>query len=299
MSISISNDQVVVLFDAPGSVYKGSRFDWNGQVVQITWNQFTFCSVESINHVVPDLIGRGLFCEFGIDQPIGYEDCIPGDQFLKVGVGLLTKETKDPYFFYKPYRLQPAKFTMIQQSKEAITFICESELKNGYGYRYEKRFKLDGQSLLINYTLRNTGINTINTNEYCHNFISINHLPVDKQYRLLFSNAIQEHAIVEKVNPDGIVNLHKDRFTWKDTPRSDFFFSGLKGLHNPIVNWSIEHIGAGVGITERVDFIPLRCNLWGRGHVISPELFYAISLAPGEQTQWQRNYTVYNLLSGS
>jgi len=300
MALHIFNKNLYVVFEEPGRAYKGSRFDWNGQITQITLNdQCTFCTSESVNDDVGVSGGRGLFGEFGIDEPIGYDDCAQGDRFPKIGVGNLTKDTLNPYFFNRPYPVQPAKFMVKQSKANAISFICEPEVTNGYGYCYEKRFEVDGSSLLMTYNLRNTGTKVFNTNEYCHNFIAINHLPIDKLYRLIFSNPIRIDAITEIVNPNHVVLFHGAKVTWNDIPGSDFFFRELTGTQKPITGWSIEHTGIGVGISENVDFIPVRVNLWGRGHVISPELYYPISLIAGNSTHWHRQYTFYNLLSGS
>jgi len=52
-----------------------------------------------------------------------------------------------------------------------------------------------------------------------------------------------------------------------------------------------------LGISESVDFQPSKINLWGRAHVVSPEIFKSIKLQPGEIDCWQREYKVVDFCS--
>lgn len=296
MSFKISNDKLVVLFDEPGAVYKGSRFDWGSQLTQIIWeNKHTFCGVETTYNSLNTITGKGLCCEFGIDQPIGFDDCLVGELFPKIGIGMLTRNSIEPYIFSKLYQVLPATFIINPISESVISIICIAGDYRGFSYSLEKRYELINSSILINYQLENTGTKMMTTNEYCHNFISINNLPINQDYKLIFPQIINQDAIIENVNPDKVVNFNENHLTWNNEPASDFFFSGLTGKNEKINSWSIENNKAGVGITESCSFIPDHCNLWGKRHVISPELFFNISIKPGEDVQWQRKYELYKL----
>lgn len=51
--------------------------------------------------------GSGLCNEFGIRTPIGYDEAKVGDQFPKIGTGLLKRKSEEGYDFFTPYEVEP------------------------------------------------------------------------------------------------------------------------------------------------------------------------------------------------
>jgi len=106
----LENDRLKVDIAAPGEVYSGSRFDWTGFITQITLDHaVTFCVPERLEKGV-GTGGVGLSNEFGIDQPLGYDEVKVGQQFPKIGVGLLTKASESDYDFFTIMTLLPLCF---------------------------------------------------------------------------------------------------------------------------------------------------------------------------------------------
>ena len=56
----------------------------------------------------------------------------------------------------------------------------------------------------------------------------------------------------------------------------------------------IRHIPTGVEVMEVDDFELCRSALWGMKHVIAPESFIRIDIAPGETQMWTRKYVFSN-----
>ena len=48
-------------------------------------------------------------------------------------------------------------------------------------------------------------------------------------------------------------------------------------------------------MSETGSFQTNRINLWGWKHVISPELYFDISIRPGQVAQWSRTYNVFKI----
>ncbi|MHB8061393.1 MAG: hypothetical protein ACYDG2_01980 [Ruminiclostridium sp.] len=95
--IILKNERLEVEITNPGALYSGSRFDWNGFIVQVTLDDaHTFCVSESLE---PDKGsgGRGFCGEFGIEEALGYKETSVEDYFPKIGVGLLKKTDLQPY----------------------------------------------------------------------------------------------------------------------------------------------------------------------------------------------------------
>jgi hypothetical protein len=295
MVMILKNDILELEIQEPGALYKGSRFDWTGQITQIRYRgKHTLCTEETTDPGLLHMLGRGLYNEFGIDKPVGYDDCAIGDKFPKIGIGLLTRDNSEAYNFFKPYIIDPFIFN-INIDKDHITYNCDASEYRGYAFHLKKTIALLENTFSISYEFENKGRHQIVTNEYIHNFLAINRRPIDHHYKLRFSFQVDPTKFGETVNPDNIVQFEKDALTWKNQPKKQFFFSNIYCGQTENVSWMLEHNEDKIGITERVDFRILRMNLWGAGHVISPEIFYQLIVAPGEIKKWLRTYKVYQL----
>lgn len=291
----LSNKYLKITIDGPGEIYHSSRFDWTGQISQVLFNGHNFCTTETNDISLLSKRGIGMCNEFGISTPIGYTNCRLGEWFPKIGVGLLLKDTDEPYNFFKEYRVQAAKTIVTKSCEHDLIIESSIPLTRGYSYELKKSFSLDNKSLNIKYTLTNTGTESIITEEYTHNFLGFDLLPVNDKYKLIFPVNIEIEKLSAIVNPSGCTKVQDNIFSWISTPESDFFYSDLNSGKEKIKTWSLENSEARIGISETVDFEPGGCNLWGKGHVISPEIFININLNPGESMDWNRKYQFYEL----
>jgi hypothetical protein len=296
VAIVLKNSILSLTIEEPGRVYKNSRFDWTGNISQILFeNKFSFCSAETTGDFYGERHGQGLYNEFGIVKPIGYDDCAVGEKYPKIGVGLLTKKRNEAYDFFKSYVIDPFAI-QIETGKEWAMFTVSPKDCRGYSTELIKRIKLSGNSFTIDYELTNTGTQRIQTNEYCHNFIAINRSNIDEHYTLRVPcEIIKPSSMIEAVNPENAVMLNTNSVSFNFTPEKDFFYSPLTKFHSECGEWEITHDRIGVGMKENTDFIPELMNLWGSKHVISPELFIEIDLEPSQKLKWRRNYMFYYL----
>jgi len=290
----LKNNIIELEIQQPGECYKNARFDWTGQIVQITFGGKTFCTNETQNPDELNILGRGLYNEFGIDEAVGYKDCTVGDKFLKIGVGWLIKDSKEAYNFFKTYQIDPAE-TQTFTTNDSVTYISQVKPYRGYGYKLTKKIELAEATFCIKYSLQNTGEKTIITNEYMHNFLSINNNKIDGNYSLKFPFQLSKAGFGEFVNPNEVLSLETNTITWKENPTNQFFISNLQisGLNNAF--WVLEHAKEEIGIKESTNFQILRINLWGSKHVVSPEIFYEINLLPDDTENWERHYQLFSV----
>ena len=295
MAHILKSNSLKVAIDLPLENYKGSRFDWSGKISSIRFKDLPLTTIEDAGSKDVNFLGKGLYNEFGITNPVGYNETPKGGWFHKIGVGLLKKEHKQ-YLFHRKHVIRPAHFDITYEDRKII-IICKSELVNGYSYILKKEISISENSFTINYFLHNTGEKKIITDEYVHNFMAINNALIGEDYTLKFPFPINSSLFDETVNSENKVEIGLDNVTFNKTPKKQFFFSNLTGGKELQAEWILTNLKANVGIKEFGSFKTDKINLWGWKHVISPELFFKISVDPKETVEWSRKFDVFKINS--
>jgi hypothetical protein len=292
--IFIANKILRLEIQSPGEHYRGSRFDWTGAIVQVTMNdKHTFCTSEFEEAHKINSGGRGFYNEFGIDAAIGYEECLPGQCFHKIGTGMLRRDTK-PYHFLKQYDSLPVEIESEWQVAKVV-FIVNSTNLNGYAYHLTKSIILEDSSFSINYELKNTGDKAILSNEYVHNFLALNGQAIHKGYTLKLPFTINPESFTETVNPMQTVEFKDALVKWNSEVTEPFFFSNMNSKEEEDYWWELVHEEERIGIRENCYGKVSKVNLWGTRHVVSPEVFHPIYLRPSEKDIWKRTFTFFDL----
>ena len=293
MTHIIKNNTLEVAIDTPLENYKGSRFYWSGKISSIKFENLPLTTIEDTSSKDVNFLGKGLYNEFGITSPVGYNETPMGGWFHKIGIGLLKKEHKD-YLFHRNHLIKPARFDIAYEDQKII-IICKSELVNGYSYILKKEISIFENSFTINYFLHNTGEKKIITDEYVHNFMAINNALIGKDYTLKFPFQIDSTLFDETVNSENKVEIGSDTVTFHEAPKKQFFFSNLTGGKDLEAGWTLINLKANLGIKEKGNFKTDKINLWGWRHVISPELFFKISVDPKKTIEWSRKFEVFKI----
>ena len=293
MTHIIKNDTLEVAIDLPLENYEGSRFDWTGKISSVKFKSLPLTTIEDTGSKDVNFLGKGLYNEFGITSPIGFEETPMGGWFHKIGIGLLKKEHKN-YLFHRNHLIKPANFDITYESQKII-IVCKSESVNGYSYILKKEITVSENSFTIDYSLHNTGEKKIITDEYVHNFMAINNALIGEDYTLKFPFQINPSLFDETVNSENKVEIGLDSITFNKTPKQQFYFGNLTGGKEIEAEWILTNLKANVGIKEIGSFKTDKVNLWGWGHVISPELFFKISVNPKERVEWSRKFEVFKI----
>ncbi|MEL7338977.1 MAG: hypothetical protein AAGM67_00720 [Bacteroidota bacterium] len=288
MSIVLRHSHVQVRVDSSGELYQGTRFDRACPIIELEYQGHEISAPEDLRQPEHPGLGRGLVNEFGIDGPLGFAQARPGDWVHKIGVGLIQKE-EGPYDIHHLYRVRPATFSH-QLSGKVIQSVCHGQPHDGYAYRLEKIITLLEDGLELVYQLHNLGEKTIQTEEYNHNFVALGAGKIGPAYTLHLAFSLQPQAFDEVVNPQTIVQMGEKHLHFADTPKTPFFFSNLSAGAMVPASWELHNKQTGLILTETADFKTQKINLWGSGHVISPELFFAIRLESGQSVNWRRRY---------
>jgi hypothetical protein len=294
MPLLLHNKNLDVQIGDPGELYTGSRFDHSGNVIQVVLNKrHTFCSTEKKEY--SQEYGFGLLNEFDINNPAGYTETKAGAKFLKIGVGSVLKENPEPYLFYLNYKFDPLEFKVTQPDDSHVEFKAASKPCAGFQTHYIKVLSVSGNTLTIDYFLKNIGEKSFSTEEYCHNFLAIDKQDIGADYQLDFDFDLNPELFSVVVDPDNLMIFKRNSIGFTKKPSEDIFVANLNGSKLLQTSWILINNRVKAGISEKTDFISSHVNLWGNGHVISPEFFYQINLCPGEETRWQRVYTFFEI----
>jgi hypothetical protein len=282
----LSNERLSVEISYPGKKYCGSRFDWNGFITQVTLDgKHTFCVPEALEPGRGSG-GCGLCGEFGIHEPVGYDETPVGGYFPKIGIGLLKRPDMEPYDFFRKYEVMPIDSSVIKDNSSA-DLSAVMPVQNGYGYIYRKSISLCENRLKIAYLLANTGEKKISTTEYCHNFIGIDGNKIGSNYSLKLPCEINMSEVHGELATDGRTISWPDSF-------SEEFYCQLKDYEcKDGYSWELYDSKSGAGVKETDDFTVLKFALWGYKHVVSPEAFIKIDLEPGDTKTWSREYEFF------
>ncbi|MBT8179884.1 MAG: hypothetical protein HKP60_12275 [Eudoraea sp.] len=293
MPCTLKNNTLEVHLDLPMEGYSYSRFDWSGKITKVKYRDIPMTTIERTDNIDPDLFGKGLYNEFGIETALGFDEIETGDWFHKIGVGALKKHNTS-YLFSDSYEIRPARFEF-ETKANTLIIRCVSETLNGYAYLLQKEFTIKESSLLISYQLQNTGEKSIHTDEYAHNFLAINQAKISKDYVLKFPFHFKEKGFEMFVNPEQQLTLNFGDIGFNGSPKEQFFISHLNGIENVPASWELQNLNHKLGIREHGSFSTNKVNLWGWEHVVSPELFHQISIEPGETTEWSRTYEFFEV----
>jgi hypothetical protein len=291
MSISLASNRLRVEIALPGEEPNTTlRFDRAGFITQVTLDgRYQFCTREPDNLEHPCSGGIGLCSEYQMNAS-AMEAGI-GDKFLKPGIGLFTKTEDKDYVFHKKYEIEPFPIKW-EQKPDSITFVTEAIPCQGYALVLTKQIRADGTNLTMTMQVSNVGERKINLAEYCHNFVTIDKLPIGPAYRLEFHTiAPQDGKLSPTVNGTFIGHGSGYSFTGYN-PRAAMVNIKLEDiLRDGSFFWELSHAQIPARIRETDSFQPDEVAIWAIDHIISPEVFHHISLEPGASDTWTRRWS--------
>jgi hypothetical protein len=200
-SISLVNGVMkakVYLPDPEKGFYHSTRFDWSGFIGALEYKghnyygdwlsrldtdpkywDFNYDGDEIVS--APQTAGVGPVEEFQTNGiALGYNEAKPGDNFVKIGVGVLRKIDDKRYSHSDTYPIVDTGRWTVTHTKSSITFNqVLSDHNSGYSYDYTKTVRLvpGKPQMIIDHRFKNTGTKAIATQVYDHNFLVLDHQP--------------------------------------------------------------------------------------------------------------------------
>ena len=284
----LQSDRLRVDVSEPGvAPNTTSRFDRAGFIEEVVLDGIhRFCASEprNLSHVSSG--GRGICNEFKTDVDV---DAHAGDYFMKPGIGLLQKQTDEPYRFMNPYKIDPFKID-VSHVENVILFVTQPKPCNGYALKQEKRLEVVGNRLEMKIKLTNTGEKEFVGEEYCHNFITVNCMSLGPNYSLEFPSGKDRGNA--QLNGEIVADGKKITFSGPLKRALMFTMEADEFSHGPSdkLEWIFKNQaeGAQAHVYEQIKLS--RVALWAVEHMLSTESFHIIKLAPGESDAWTRTW---------
>jgi hypothetical protein len=295
--------------DAKDGYYKGSRFDWAGQIYSLEYaghNYYGPWYTQRREDVLDwayegneILVGgpssaTGPAEEFAV---LGYDDAQPGGTFVKIGVGTLKKPDTAAYNHINVYEIADTGKWDIRSGPNFVEFTQTLNGPNGYAYVYRKTVRLatDKPQMTVEHSLKNTGTKLIAGTVYSHNFLTLDHKPIGSGYTITFP---YELKVTRPPNAD-VAEVRGNKIVYKKTlegqDRGGVQFTGNSTTDPKDNAFTIESPALGAGMRVQGDHPMLRIALWAIRSVTGVEPFTELNIEPGKEFRWNYAYEYYAL----
>lgn len=297
-SARISNGQVdlvVFLPDAKDGYYRSSRFDWSGIIGCASYRGHTYFGewFDKYDPMSNDAV-TGPAEEFRANdgKELGYAEAPVGGEFVKPGVGVLTKTEDRPYRFGTVYPIVDHGRWKVKVKARTITFTQQLRSRTGYSYDYTKVLELDatGSTFTLRHKLKNVGTKLIDTNVYDHDFFMLDGKPTGEDQSVTFG-----FTPVAKEPLGDAAEIRGNQILFTRTPGRDHAAQGyLTGWTGRPGEYSVRVVdgNTGVAITQTSSSPISRGYFWSTAKTICPELYIPISLPPRTSQKWDIHYTL-------
>lgn len=288
MAYVLKNDRIRVTLEEPKAVANQTfRFDRAGFITSVILDgKHEFCTKEPTNLTHPCSGGAGLCFEYQLEGADA--EAASGESFSKPGVGNLIAKDDKGFVFYEKYDgdLFPID---VEETSDSIRFVTHPLLCRGYAFYQERTVRISENRIIMEAFLKNAGERAAYMREYCHNFITIDALPLGQEYFLALSGDSfegcdsKENATVKGVK-EGLC------FTQYSDSAAMVFLEGDRLPRTVPFTWKLSNRNSPASISGKVYAAPERMVMWCIDHIISPEVFVRFCLQPGESFSWKREW---------
>ena len=264
----------------------GTRFDRAGFIKYVVLdNAYQFCTEEPHNLRHEWSGGAGICNEFVFD-PVSVE-CPVGEWFPKFGVGLLKKETDTVFKGYIRYQCQPFEQEVIKENEACVEFITHPKTCRGYAALTRRKIRVEDNRILMDISLKNVGERSIDFEELCHNFQTIEHLPIGPEYDLRMDVAPQDQK--EALRGTALYGKGKGfAFSGYSDQPSMYRLEKEDIDRKAPFTWKLTHQKSPVSVSETVSVTPQRITVWTIDHIVCPEAICRFIVEPGEEVCFSR-----------
>lgn len=287
--MTIQSEFLEVRFAQPGLDYRAHRFDRSSLVKSVaTKNGVEFLAGESLQADVH--AGFGLCSEFGLRLAHGFDQCTNGERFSKIGVGTMLRPDQSDYDFRRLYPGFIEADLTREASSTSLTFRSRSRGSSNFAWELVRHWWVEQNVLSCTVELGNLGSEVIETDEYCHNFLR------PGPGRSLASPGLELHASgtfacppSPLVDPRAASVWTAEELRFNGPSDEDIWAPNIAQAQDGLSWWELR-AGDSPWVREEISPRAFRMDIWAKTHVIAPELFLAITIAPGASKTWTRRW---------
>jgi len=277
----------VYLPDPEAGYYRATRFDWAGVIPSLTYKGVEYFGVwfPRYDPKLHDAI-VGPVESF---DPIGYDKAKPGETFLRIGVGLLRRETDRPVDNFHTYEIVNGGKWTSKPGKDRVEFT--HDLAGVYLYR--KTVRVDGDKLVVEHSLKNTGESALETDVYNHDFFMIGGRPSGPDFTVDF-------PFVPKTSHDlkGITAIEGKQIVYKREfqPRESVY-AELDGFGDAAKDYDIrvENRALKAGVRQTSDRGISKLHFWSINTTVCPEAYTHVKVERGAEFRWKVEFRFYRM----
>lgn len=293
-----------VYLPGEGGFYRGTRFDRAGVVAHATYKgqdygQYWFSSYSPAVHDFAWLNGQvTVSTASGAAGPseeftaIGFNEAGMGGKFLKIGVGILKRDT-DPYVFVHSYPVLNEGTRGYSATKSSVRLTQKlNDKETGWGYSYVKTVRLTPgkPQMTIEHVLTNTGKKDLVTSVYCHNFLSLSEGNENVELTAPFTLTATKPLAADAAVVNGKTLKYLRAVKEGESVTSPFTGYGASASD---YDFKVVNTKTGFGQRIRADQPLSQINFWSIRTTFSWEPYIAISLKPGETKRWTYTYDYF------
>jgi hypothetical protein len=284
--------------DAINGYYRATRFDWSGVIASLEFQGHSYFGVwfPRYDPKINDSI-TGPVEEYRTGMSaLGYAEAKVGENFIRIGVGLLKKPEEQQFQQFKTYEIADNGKWTVKTAADSVEFTHEvTDPVSGYAYLYKKTVRLarDAPRMTIEHSLKNTGKKSIETNVYNHEFFMLDNQPSGPDFSVKFPFDLKaavdfrglaevsgkELHYLQELGPRNTV--HSELTGFGDTAR-DFDFR-------------VENRKTGAGVHVTGDRPLWKIDFWSITKTLCPEAYINMKIEPGQESQWRITYDFYVL----
>ena len=270
--------------------YLGTRFDRAGVSASIKFNGVEYFGkwTNQSDKTFHDAIS-GAVEEF---SQIGYDSAKVGDSFLKIGVGILQKDSDLPYNFRYTYPVINSGERVVEEIENGIKFLHTLQDAQ-YSYVYQKTITFDERlaRMTIAHELKNTGSSTICTSVYNHNFLTFaGNINTTTNVKSTFDWNGEQIA-----GFNNLAEINANKIALKsEIPEGEFVL--LKNIETPNTVEAYD-ILAESKVDEKLCQVRMtsdkpnsKMNFWTSQTCVCPEPFTDINIKPNDLFTWNIYY---------
>lgn len=274
--------------DPVSGYYRATRFDWSGVLSDLRGRGHRY--------VTPWKNRHDPLCHDDLSGPvdefteIGYERARPGEEFLKIGVGMLRRYSGEPYDRFRLYEIVNHGLWETTATRDRVEF-RHRLLSDEYGYDYRKELRLPHTDRLrIDYTLKNLGPAVLAGQVCNHNFFTLDRMVTGPDTAIRFPF----HPVGTWREAYDCVTLGRDgiRFNRELRPGETVFMGDLHAQDSAsgTYGFCILNLLTGAGIRVSGNAPLSHMVLWARRGIACIEPYTTFRAFPGETLVWRLEY---------